>query len=143
MGSAERDLILLTTFGVVLFTLLIQGTTMRSVIRRLHIIYRSETQIEYEKQHARLTALRAAETRLDRMHDEGGLSTPAWERLKPDLRNRIHTQANGLRSLLHETPMLETEELDNAKRELLHAERSALVKLKARWRDLRRKFSSN
>jgi CPA1 family monovalent cation:H+ antiporter len=130
LGGSERDLIRLMSFGVVLFTLLVQGTTMRPLVRILRIITRSEAQDEYEKRHARLTALRAAETRLDRLHEEGLLSTPAWERLKPDLRDRIRAHANALRSLLNNAPTLETEELDTAKRELLRAQRSALLGLR-------------
>ena len=70
------------TFGVVLFTLLIQSTTIRPLIRWLRIITYSEAQVEYEMRHARLTALRSADTRLDRLHAEGLMSTPTWERLK-------------------------------------------------------------
>ena len=70
------------TFGVVLFTLLVQSTTMGPLIRRLKIVTRSEAQVEYELRHARLTALRSADARIDRMHEDGLLSTHTWERLK-------------------------------------------------------------
>ncbi len=70
MGG-ERDLLRVMAFGVVLFTLLVQSTTMRPLIRRLHIITRSEAQVEYEMRHARLAALRTADTRLDRIAYRG------------------------------------------------------------------------
>ncbi len=63
----ERDLLRVMAYGVVLFTLLVQSTTMSPLIRRLKIITRSEAQVEYEIQHARLTALRSAD-RAPRSH---------------------------------------------------------------------------
>lgn len=76
--GADRDLIRVMAFGVVLFTLLGQATTMRPLIRWLRIVTRGEAQVEYEMRHARLTTLRAADARLDRLHAEGLLSTPTW-----------------------------------------------------------------
>jgi CPA1 family monovalent cation:H+ antiporter len=39
--GAERDLLRVMTFGVVLFSLLVQATTMRSLVRRLDIVTRT------------------------------------------------------------------------------------------------------
>ena len=44
----DRDLLRTMAFGVVLFTLLVQATTMKPLIRRLKIVTRSDTQVEYE-----------------------------------------------------------------------------------------------
>jgi CPA1 family monovalent cation:H+ antiporter len=84
--GAERELLRVMAFGVVLFTLLVQAATMRPLIGRLRIITRTEAQVTYETRHARLTALRAAEKHLDHLHAEGLLSTPTWEKNEP--RNR-------------------------------------------------------
>ena len=55
---------------------------MAPLIRWLKIITRSEAQVEYELHHARLTALRSADSRLDRLHNDGLLSSHTWEKLK-------------------------------------------------------------
>lgn len=73
----DRALLRVMAFGVALFTLLVQGTTMNALMRRLGVITRSEAQIEYEMRHARMAALRAAEAHLDRLHREGLISTHA------------------------------------------------------------------
>jgi NhaP-type Na+/H+ or K+/H+ antiporter len=117
-------------FGVVLFTLMIQSTTMRPLIRWLHVITRSEAQVEYEMRHARLTALRAADARLDRMHAEGLLSSPTWERLKKFITQHAASLAEAMRELLMTDPALEAEELDTGWRELLRAQRGALLGLR-------------
>jgi CPA1 family monovalent cation:H+ antiporter len=126
----ERELLLVMAFGVVLFTLLVQSTTMRPLIHRLRIITRSEAQFEYEMRHARLTALRTADARLDRMHAEGLMSTPTWERLKQFITQQATSLAQAMRELLMADPALEAEELETGWRELYRAQRGALLGLR-------------
>jgi NhaP-type Na+/H+ or K+/H+ antiporter len=129
MGS-DRELIRVMAFGVVLFTLLVQSTTMRPILRWLRITIRSDVQVEYEIRHARLTALRSADNRLDRLHTEGLLSTHTWERLKESVVGQASTLAASVRELLLSDPALEAEELDTGWRELLRAQRGALLGLR-------------
>lgn len=128
--GAERDLLQVMAFGVVLFTLLVQSTTMAPLIRWLKIITRSEAQVEYERQHARLTALRNADTRLDRMHIDGLLSSHTSERLKQYITQQASPLADTVRNLLLGDPALEAEELDTGWREMLRAQRSSLLDLR-------------
>jgi len=124
---ADRDQFRLMAFGVVLFTLLVQSTTMRPLIHRLGIITRSPSQIEYEKSHARLTSMRAALNHLERRHKEGLLSTHAWEILQPEYENQVLVYGDKARQTIQAAPGLEAEELDTARREALRAQRSALL----------------
>lgn len=128
--GAERDQLRIMAFGVVLFTLLIQSTTMRSLIRWLQIITRSEAQVEYELRHARLTALRSADTRLDQMHADGLLSTHIWERLKGFVTQNTIPLTKAVSELLLTDPALEAEELDTGWRELNRAQRGTLFSLR-------------
>ena len=128
--GTDRELLRLMAFGVVLFTLLVQSTTMGRLVSWLRIVTRSESQVEYEVRHARLTALRAAESHLEHLHHEGLVSTHAWEKLKPDLNERSATLASAVREVLRGDPVLEAEEMDTARRELLRAQRSALQGLR-------------
>jgi CPA1 family monovalent cation:H+ antiporter len=126
----DRELLQVMTFGVVLFTLLVQGTTMAALIRRLKIVSRTEAQVEYETAHARLASLRAADARLDQMHAEGLLSTHAWERLKPVVVQRAAALGQAVRSTMRADPELEAEQLETGWRELLRAQRSSLLGLR-------------
>lgn len=126
----SRDLLQVMAFGVVLFTLLVQGTTMSHLIRKLNIVVRSEGQIDYEIGHARLASLRAADARLDRLHTEGLISTHTLERLKPFITQRAASLAEAVRAVLRADPALEAEELDTGWREILRAQRSALLSLR-------------
>jgi CPA1 family monovalent cation:H+ antiporter len=129
LGS-ERDLLRVMAFGVVLFTLLVQSTTMRTLTRWLHIITRSEAQVEYEMRHARLASLRSADARLDRLHTEGLLSTHTWDRLKQFITQNAASLAVAMRELLLSDPALEAEELDTGWRELNRSQRGALLGLR-------------
>jgi CPA1 family monovalent cation:H+ antiporter len=128
--SPNRELLQAMAFGVVLFTLLVQSTTMSPLIRRLKIIRRSEAQVEYELQHARLTALRGAMARLDRLHNDGMLSSHTWDKLKRYISREASTLAEKVRGMLIADPMLEAEELDTGWREILRAQRSSLFDLR-------------
>jgi CPA1 family monovalent cation:H+ antiporter len=127
--GSDRETLRTLAFGVVLFTLLVQAPTMRPLIRKLGIVVRSQAQIEYEMRHARLTAMRAAETHLERRYREGLISTHAWEILKPKIREQTARLAEDVRATLREEPALEAEELDTARREILRAQRSAILGL--------------
>ena len=54
--AAERAQLQAMAFGVVLFTLLVQGFSMGWLMRRLKIVERSTVQEEYERRHARYVA---------------------------------------------------------------------------------------
>jgi len=128
--SGDRDLLRVMAFGVVLFTLLVQSTTIRPLIRWLRIITYSDAQVEYEMRHARLTALRSADARLDRLHAEGLMSTPTWEKLKKFVTQNAASLAEAVRDFLISDPALEAEELDTGWREFIRAQRSSLLSLR-------------
>ncbi len=126
----ERSLLRVMAFGVVLFTLFIQSTTMSPLIRWLKIIVRSESQIEYELHHARLTALQSAIARLDNMHADGLLSSHTWEKLKRYITREASSLAMTVRDLLLADPALEAEEMDTGWREMLRSQRNSLLSLR-------------
>jgi NhaP-type Na+/H+ or K+/H+ antiporter len=128
--GAERELLGVMTFGVVLFTLLVQSTTMTPLVRWLKIVTRSDAQIEYELQHARLTALRSADSHLDHLHNDGMLSSHTWEKLKRNLTIQAVSLAEKVRGMLIADPVLEAEELDTGWREMLRAQRASLLSLR-------------
>jgi CPA1 family monovalent cation:H+ antiporter len=128
--SAQAELMKLMAFGVVLFTLLVQSTTMSPLLRRLGLITHPPEQVEYEKRHARLTAARAALSHLERRHDEGLISSHAWDLIKPQMAAQVESLTNDAREMLQSAPGLEAEELETARREGLRAQRSALLGLR-------------
>jgi len=126
----DRELLRVMAFGVVLFTLIAQGATMRPLLQRLNLVTRDGAALDYERVHARLTALRRAEKRLEDMQHEGLLSTPAWEDLHKGLNDQITALTAQLRQTLDANPLLRLAELFTAQRELLRTQRDALRALR-------------
>jgi CPA1 family monovalent cation:H+ antiporter len=126
----DRELIRVMAFGVVLFTLLVQSTTMGALIRRLGIVMPDPLQTEYELRQARLLSFRSAATHLERMHHDGLISEHVWETLRPTLQARVETMAQAVRDLQLANPALSDEEFERARRELLRAQRGALLGLR-------------
>jgi CPA1 family monovalent cation:H+ antiporter len=126
---ADRDLLRVMAFGVVLFTLLVQGTTMNLLLHRLGLVERHEVELEYERRHGRLLALHAARDRLERQHRTGMISTFTWEKLAHELNERIEQARQAQQDLLRDQPTLREEEVDDARREGLRAQRAMLASL--------------
>jgi CPA1 family monovalent cation:H+ antiporter len=126
---ADRELVRVMTFGVVLFTLLVQGTTMQLLLRRLGLLERAESELEYERRHARLMAARAAQSRVQQLHQQGMISTSAWEQLAPELEQQLESALAAQQTLLREQPALQAEEREDAWREGLRAQRAMLAAL--------------
>jgi CPA1 family monovalent cation:H+ antiporter len=126
---ADRELLRVMTFGVVLFTLLMQGTTMQLLLRRLGLLEREEAELEYERRHARLMATRAAQSRVQQLHQQGMISALAWQQLAPTLEQQVERALEAQQTLLREQPALRAEEREDAWREGLRAQRAMLTAL--------------
>jgi CPA1 family monovalent cation:H+ antiporter len=124
--APARDSLQAMAFGVVLFTLLVQGSSTDWLVRRLKLIQRSEYQEEYELRHARFVAGRAAHDYLRRMTQHGLLSEHTWQKLSPLIQKQNDALVNAVREVMISDPAVEAEELDTARREALRAQRSAL-----------------
>ena len=127
--AAQRAHLQAMAFGVVLFTLLVQGFSMDWLTRRLKIVERSGVQEEYERRHARFVAGRAAYEYLHRMSDQGLLSEHTWGRLAPLMESQNAGLVEAVKEVMVSDPTVEAEELDTARREALRAQRSALTGL--------------
>jgi len=124
LGLETQALLQDMTFGVVLFTLLVQGTTMPPIIRSLGFSARSHTQDIYERQRARTIAAQRAYDRLGDLRKEGILSDHAWTILEPTMQRQIELRKEVVHEIMHSEPSMEARELDNAFQELLRTQRS-------------------
>lgn len=123
---SQRDTLQSMTFGVMLFTLLVQGTTIQFLLRRLGLTERSPHRRARERQLGRLFTARAGLRRLERLHREGLLTDEMWIGLREDYQQAQRELAEEMNQLFVEYPELEREMLLQARREALQAERGAL-----------------
>ena len=122
----QRFLLQSMAFGVVLFTLLVQGITMDGLVKRLKLINRTPMQDEYERRHARFVAGRAAYEYIQRMSRQGLISEHTWQTLSSMLEKQNSDLVDAVREVMTSDPAVEAEEMDTARRESLRAQRSAL-----------------
>ena len=127
--GAERAQLQAMAFGVVLFTLLVQGLSMQPLIKKLNIAPRHEQREVFKKRKAQATSMRAAYAHLKDVHNEGLISESAWRRVSGILEQYINNMTIGVRDLLLEDPELAGEDLDRAWREVLQSQRSTLTTL--------------
>ena len=123
------ETVLAMSFGVVLFTLVVQGFSMEKVVNRMGLIHRSTIQEEYERRHARFIANRAASDHLQNMTKQGLLPIHVWEQMKPIFSERESIHIGALKDIMSSNPSVEIEELDAARREALRVERASLGSL--------------
>jgi CPA1 family monovalent cation:H+ antiporter len=126
----DRDLLQEMTFGVVLFTLFIQGLTISPLLRLLGITFYSEKHVEYETEHAKLVAVQASRRHLQQLRENGTISDYTMRQLHPEMDQRIEDLRTKVQELLEENPELAAEDLIDARISMLRAERNALLELK-------------
>ncbi len=116
-------------FGVVLFNLLVQGTTLGPFVRRLKLVHRSPTQDEYERRHARSVAIRSSYEHIEGRFREGLISDQTWKTLSSMLKRRHLALIDAVSEVMRRDPEVEAEELDTAWREALLSQRSTYSSL--------------
>ena len=114
------------TFGVVLFTLLVQGTTIERLIRHLGLAERPDQRVELQRRLGLAYAKRAGRQELDRLHDEGILFRDIWEAMSAVYDAELDDHKHALRSHLQSYAELEQEMYLQAREDVLLAERSAI-----------------
>ena len=126
---ADRELLRVMTFGIVLFTILVQGTTMQFLIRRVGIGRKPELALEYERRYGRLLAAQGALRRVGEMHRENLISASTFEQVKESLTEQVEDLADAQRQLIQAYPQLQSEEYEDARLESLRAKRAVLTTL--------------
>jgi monovalent cation/hydrogen antiporter len=124
----QRNLIIFVTFGVILATLVLQGLTLPSLIRRLGV--RDDGSEEQEELRGRLRATNAALARLEELAGEGWTRDDTVERMRglyQFRRRRLKARAGYLADDGYQDRSLAYQRLV---RELLEAQRREIVLLR-------------
>lgn len=125
----QRELLQIMAFGVVLFTLLGQGTTMQLLLQKLRLIDRSDSKLEYERRYAQLMAARTAHLKVEEMQHDGMISLQTSRQLLDEYDKEIRASDEALQELLDKEPGLQQQELNGTRKEALRAKRTALLNL--------------
>ena len=110
-GETTRKLILNLVFGVVLLSILLQGTTIEWLMKRVGLIVETHEEIEYEMVLARRQAIRCLVDNLEDAERKGILSHGTFEILHNGLVERREANDKRIAEMLEHTPTLNDLEL--------------------------------
>ena len=111
-GETTRKLILNLVFGVVLLSILLQGTTIEWLMKRMGLIVETREETEYEMALARRQAIRCLVDNLEDTNRKGTLSHGTFEILHKRLVERRETNDKRIAEMLAHTPSLNNIELE-------------------------------
>ena len=110
-GETTRKLILNLVFGVVLLSILLQGTTIEWLMKRVGLIVETPEEIEYEMALARRQAVRCLVDNLEDAERKGILSHGTFEILHNRLVERREANDKRIAEMLAHAPSLNDIEL--------------------------------
>ncbi|HEX2913936.1 MAG TPA: Na+/H+ antiporter [Chloroflexia bacterium] len=129
----DRNKILVMTFGLILFTLLVQGLTLEPFMKYLKIGNpQSEEMERYETLRGRLLTARAARQRLQEMEHSGVITRNVAEILAEEYKLRENEAEKEIKALHLSFDFLQQEQLRRTRRRLLQVEKSTARSLNGR-----------
>ena len=114
------------TFGVILFSLLVQGLTIKPLIKRLRLFREGGDLAEYESTQARLRAINAALNGLEARGRAGQVAPDVLKELRDEYDQRRQRLREHLDHLNIQTPALRDQAVVTERRALLQTEKSTL-----------------
>jgi CPA1 family monovalent cation:H+ antiporter len=126
---AGREDVLVLTFSVVLFSLIVQGLTIKPLISKLKILDQKKGVLEYEETISHIHRLKKALTKLEEMREQSLVSKHVYEQLHQEYTGQKELYYEKLDQLYHDFPEIKKEQLESAKREKLYVEYQAVSEL--------------
>jgi CPA1 family monovalent cation:H+ antiporter len=121
-----RDLVLAMTFGVVAFSIIVQGLTVKPLMHKLGINTSQEN--EYDHVRVQRMALTAGLKDLEQLHAEHLISGPVFEELSGEITNRIGEVREQVENLHVQHPELVAKEMQAARKHMILSEKGAIQK---------------
>lgn len=122
----HRETIVVLTFGVVLFSLLVQGLTIERLLKSLKLVGGASREAEYGRLASRIAAAHAAGAELERLQVAHAAPRNVLEPLAEEYRERIDRLEEDLEALHLSNDELRSRQTCEARRRALLAEKAAL-----------------
>jgi CPA1 family monovalent cation:H+ antiporter len=127
LGS--RQLLEVMAFGYVLFSLLVQGLTIRPLLSGLGITKVSEEKREFERKRASIAMSQAAISALDQLHKDNILSGPVCNQLRGMFEEQIDDQWREAEHMIAQDPSLVEQNVELVQRQIINEQKRALRRL--------------
>lgn len=127
MELPHRPLLISVTFGVVILSILIQGTTMSPLLRRLGLVGAAGDAAERDALRGQLKAGRAALAEVEQMAHQHVFADGVVARIRGDYEKKVAEVQAKIASLHEDAASVFEEELVAARRQALIAEKDALL----------------
>ena len=118
------------TFGVVLFTLGVQATTLPALLRRLGLLSSRTNLMEYERRRAKLATAKAANQFLQSQYKQGLLTKENYDVVLPEVQAEISQFSGEVEEALTVLPDIRDDELEIARKEIMQVKRATLRTLR-------------
>jgi CPA1 family monovalent cation:H+ antiporter len=128
----SRNLLEIMAFGYVLFSLILQGLTMRPLLNALGLTHISSKTRDFERRRARIAMSQAAIRAIDEMGQEHILTGPMCQQLRSVFEERIAGEWRDLEKLVAGTPSLVTADVRLVQHEIAGSQKQALMRLQRR-----------
>ena len=125
-----HDEVLVMTFGVVLFTLGVQATTLPALLRRLGLLSSRTNLMEYERRRAKLATAKAANQFLQSQYKQGLLTKENYDVVLPEVQAEISQFSGEVEEALTVLPDIRDDELEIARKEIMQVKRATLRTLR-------------
>ena len=119
-----REQILAMTFGVVAFTIVVQGLTIKPLLRALGLSISRDDDFERARVHQ--IALSSAQSELENLFKNHMLSTPAYDQLRGELDDRLERVKSEVAEIYAKDETRILPEIQMARMKLLAAEKSSV-----------------
>ncbi len=125
-GEVFANELRIMTFGVVLFTLVVQGVTIERLIKHLKLAVKPQQHVVQQRLQATIYAKRAGKQELDKLHNDDILFPEIWKAMSDIYEAEIVTAKQALSDHLAAYPELEQDVFLQAREDVLKAERAAI-----------------
>ena len=122
----HRELFLHMTFGVVFFSLFIQGFTISGLAKKLGLVRKSEELKKYEELKGSILAIKAALEDLKKLHQTGTIPASLYGKLKKEYEETLDRSEKELETFHIENEEILKEQLRSLRRHLLFKQKDAL-----------------
>jgi CPA1 family monovalent cation:H+ antiporter len=119
-------------YGYILFSLIVQGLTIRPLLGRLGLTHVGAQEREYERRQARMVMAHAAMHAIDNLHEQNILSGPVCDNLRATFKQQFNEHWSALEKIVAAEPRVIDTNFRYMQREIAGAQKQSLLQMMRR-----------